>query len=68
MSPGLFTLTLVAALGCVAMAGVFFAFSAFVMGGLARLPPAQGIAPSSRSTSPTVDPNREGAASHWLGH
>ncbi len=40
----LFALTLVSALGCGLMAGVFFAFSAFVMKALARLPPAQGIA------------------------
>ena len=40
----LFALTLVSALGCGLMAGVFFAFSAFVMNALARLPPAQGIA------------------------
>lgn len=37
-------LTLVTALGCGVIAGVFFAFSAFVMRGLADLPPAQGIA------------------------
>ncbi|MBA3620172.1 MAG: hypothetical protein M3Q39_10880 [Actinomycetota bacterium] len=30
-------MTLVAAVGCGAMGGVFFAFSAFVMDGLARL-------------------------------
>ncbi len=40
----LFALTLLSALGCGLMAGVFFAFSAFVMKALARLPPAQGIA------------------------
>jgi uncharacterized membrane protein len=40
----LFALTLVAALGCGLIAGVFFAFSAFVMAALARLPAAQGIA------------------------
>ncbi len=40
----LFALTFVSALGCGLMAGVFFAFSAFVMHALARLPPAQGIA------------------------
>lgn len=40
----LFALTLVSALGCGLIAGVFFAFSAFVMKALARLPPAQGIA------------------------
>lgn len=39
-----FALTLSAALGCGLIAGVFFAFSAFVMDALARLPPAQGIA------------------------
>lgn len=40
----LFLLTLLAALGCGVIAGVFFAFSSFVMKGLARVPPAQGIA------------------------
>ncbi len=40
----LFVLTLLAALGCRMMAGVFFAFSAFVMKALARLPAEQGIA------------------------
>lgn len=39
----LFALTLLTALGCASMAGVFFAFSAFVMKALARLPAAQGI-------------------------
>jgi len=40
----LFLLTLLTALGCGMMAGVFFAFSAFVMKALARLPAEQGIA------------------------
>jgi uncharacterized membrane protein len=40
----LFALTLFAALGCGLVAGVFFAFSAFVMKALARLPPGEGIA------------------------
>jgi len=40
----LFTLTLLSALGCAVVAGVFFAFSTFVMKALARLPSAQGIA------------------------
>ncbi len=44
MSPVLHALTLVAALGCATMAGVFFAFSAIVMNALARLPSTQGIA------------------------
>jgi uncharacterized membrane protein len=37
-------LTFAAALGCGLIAGVFFAFSSFVMAALHRLPPAQGIA------------------------
>jgi uncharacterized membrane protein len=37
-------LTLSLVLGCGLMAGVFFAFSSFVMPALARLPPAAGIA------------------------
>jgi uncharacterized membrane protein len=41
---GLAVLTIATALGCGLAAGVFFAFSSFVMSGLARLPPAQGIA------------------------
>jgi uncharacterized membrane protein len=44
MSGALFALTLVAALGCGLAAGVFFAFSSFVMKGLARLEAPQGIA------------------------
>jgi uncharacterized membrane protein len=43
MNSYLFVLTLLAALGCAMMAGVFFAFSAFVMKALARLPAEQGI-------------------------
>ncbi len=37
-------LTLLAALGCGLMAGVFFAFSSFVMKALGRLQPAQAVA------------------------
>lgn len=44
MSPSRTVLLLAAALGCGTMAGVFFAFSAFVMRGLGRLPAPQGIA------------------------
>ena len=40
----LYVLTLLAALGCGMMAGVFFAFSVFVMKALARLPAEQGVA------------------------
>jgi uncharacterized membrane protein len=39
----LFPLTFTAAIGCGLIAGVFFAFSTFVMPALARLQPAQGI-------------------------
>jgi uncharacterized membrane protein len=44
MDDWVFLLTLASALGSGLMAGVFFAFSAFVMKALARLPAAQGIA------------------------
>lgn len=45
MRPQLLSLiTLLSALGCGLVAGIFFAFSAFVMKALAKLPPAQGIA------------------------
>ena len=37
-------MTLVSALGCGLVAGVFFGFSSFVMKALGQLPPAQGIA------------------------
>jgi uncharacterized membrane protein len=40
----LWVLTLLAALGSGLIAGVFFAFSSFVMGALGRLPAAQGVA------------------------
>ena len=43
-NPLLFALPLVAALGCGLIAGVFFAFSSFVMRALGRLPPAEGMA------------------------
>ncbi|MCC5658354.1 DUF1772 domain-containing protein [Nostoc sp. XA010] len=39
----LFGLKLLAALGCGLIAGVFFAFSTFVMNALARIAPTQGI-------------------------
>ncbi|WP_163992888.1 DUF1772 domain-containing protein [Pyxidicoccus caerfyrddinensis] len=42
-SGALATLTWLSALGSGVVAGVFFAFSSFVMRALARLPPAQGI-------------------------
>jgi uncharacterized membrane protein len=40
----LYPLTLIASIGCGLNAGVFFAFSSFVMKALARLQPTQGVA------------------------
>lgn len=40
----LVTLTLISAVGCGVVAGVFFAFSTFIMKALGRLPAAQGVA------------------------
>jgi uncharacterized membrane protein len=40
----LFALKLFSALGCGLVAGVFFAFSTFVMNALTRLAPKEGIA------------------------
>src|SRR5918996_3411092 len=40
----LYTLTLISALGCGLVAGIFYAFSTFVMKALARVPAASGIA------------------------
>lgn len=39
----IFVLTLFSTLGCALMAGVFFAFSGFVMKGLGRIPANEGI-------------------------
>ena len=44
MSDALDVVTLLAVLGCGLAAGVFFAFSTFVMDGLARATPAEGVA------------------------
>jgi uncharacterized membrane protein len=44
MSGVLYVATLVTALGCGLVAGIFFPFSTFAMAGLRRLEPAQGIA------------------------
>ncbi len=49
----LFALTLLSALGCGLMAGVFFAFSAFVMRALASIQPTQGI-PAMQSINRVV--------------
>jgi uncharacterized membrane protein len=44
MEGPLFVLALLTALGCAVVAGVFFAFSGFVMAALERLPPPEGAA------------------------
>ncbi|WP_433269854.1 DUF1772 domain-containing protein [Actinosynnema sp. CS-041913] len=51
-----FTLTIIAALGCGLMAGVFFAFSAMVMPGLRRATPAEGIAAMRAINIAVVNP------------
>jgi uncharacterized membrane protein len=51
-----FFLILVAALGCGLMAGVFFAFSTFVMPALARLQPPQGIAAMQSMNITAINP------------
>ena len=52
----LFMLTLLSALGCGVEAGVFFAFSAFVMKALGRLPSAEGIAAMQAINAAAIGP------------
>jgi uncharacterized membrane protein len=52
----LFFLTFTAAIGCGLVAGVFFAFSTFVMPALARLQPAQGIAAMQSINITAINP------------
>jgi uncharacterized membrane protein len=52
----LFTLTLVTALGCGLIGGLFFAFSISVMKALARLPSAEGIAAMQAINSAIINP------------
>ena len=52
----LFALKLFSALGCGLIAGVFFAFSAFVMSALGRLQPAQGIAAMQSINITVINP------------
>lgn len=56
MNQSLFALKLVAALGCGLAAGVFFAFSTFVMPALARLQPPQGIAAMQSINITAINP------------
>ncbi|GAB2971188.1 DUF1772 domain-containing protein [Saccharothrix stipae] len=50
------TVTILAALGCGMMAGVFFAFSAMVMPGLRRAEPAVGVAAMRAINLAVVNP------------
>ncbi|WP_310413333.1 anthrone oxygenase family protein [Chamaesiphon sp. OTE_8_metabat_110] len=52
----LFALKLISVLGCSLIAGVFFAFSNFVMNALARLQPAQGIAAMQSINITVINP------------
>jgi uncharacterized membrane protein len=52
----LVALTLLAALGSGLIAGVFFAFSAFVMSALGRLPPEHGIAAMQSINVAVINP------------
>lgn len=54
--PLLFALKLFSVLGCGLIAGVFFAFSTFVMNALARRPPAQGIAAMQAINITVINP------------
>lgn len=51
-----FALKLFSALGCGLIAGVFFAFSSFVMKALARLQPTQGIAAMQSINITAINP------------
>ncbi len=48
--------TVIAALGCGAMAGVFFAFSAMVVPGLRRTTPAEGVAAMRAINAAVLNP------------
>jgi uncharacterized membrane protein len=50
------TLRLFSILGCALMAGVFFAFSTFVMNALSRLTPSQGIAAMQSINITAINP------------
>ena len=52
----IFALTIITALGCGLVAGVFYAFSTFVMKALARLTAAQGIAAMQSINVTVINP------------
>jgi uncharacterized membrane protein len=49
-------LTFIAAIGCGLVAGIFFAFSSFVMAALGRIPAAQGIAAMQSINITVINP------------
>jgi uncharacterized membrane protein len=51
-----FALALISALGCGLMAGLFFAFSSFIMKALSRLPAPQGIAAMQSINVAVINP------------
>ncbi|MBI4782900.1 MAG: DUF1772 domain-containing protein [Oscillatoriophycideae cyanobacterium NC_groundwater_1537_Pr4_S-0.65um_50_18] len=55
-NPLFFALKLFAVIGCGLVAGVFFAFSTFVMKALAQQPPAQGIATMQSINITVINP------------
>ncbi len=56
MSRAVQVITVLTTLGCGLSAGVFFAFSSFVMPALDRLPPAQGVAAMQQLNKTAVGP------------
>jgi uncharacterized membrane protein len=56
MSPTMFALTLAAVLGSALVAGVFFAFSTFVMDALDRTPPSHAIGTMNQINETVVRP------------
>jgi len=52
----LFLFTLLSAIGTALIAGIFYAFSAFLMRALSRLPPAQGIAAMQSINVAVINP------------
>ncbi|HZA90955.1 MAG TPA: anthrone oxygenase family protein [Solirubrobacterales bacterium] len=56
MPDATFVLTFISALGSGLAAGVFFAFSTFVMPALGRLPPSQGIAAMQHINVKAINP------------
>ena len=56
MPDWLFILTLICAIGCGVIGGVFFAFSTFVMKALRRLPPREGMAAMNAINVAVINP------------